>query len=537
MKKKRILILAPQSTVMRDNISQLKKTGYDCELISAWPENTDEPEGIPPALFLIDAASLVQEETVFDTTAPVILISGGEPRSLQTKGILQIVEKPLEAGKLTSLMEHILRKRKILIVDDTASFREMVAAEFNLDHYELIFAENGLAGYQAARKHHPDLITMDIEMPVMDGYKACELIRHDPVTEDIPILFVTTLGKEEDIEKGFHAGAIEYFVKPFEPGKLGSFVNELFVKMESRQTVPVAILDHRKTSLKITQFIFRKHGFQTSSFSSPGELKNQIKKGYEPELLLFNIDMEDSPYEDTLKELQLLLPHLPILTVTDENRKSRIIRALKAGAVDYVLTPFVEEELISRSETHIRLHQAIRKLSTVNKRLRELSVTDPLTGLFNRGYLNRMLKAEIKKLSRREEWLSAIMIDIDHFKQINDTYGHITGDVVLKGLADILKDQSRESDIVTRYGGEEFVLLLPQTDPEGAVTLAEKIRTAVEKNKFQAGELTVSATISCGVHGIRNFLEGRNLIQYADEALYRAKETGRNRTICHETNR
>ncbi|NOY22336.1 MAG: diguanylate cyclase [Acidobacteria bacterium] len=531
MSRKQIAVLAPQTTLMRDIISQLKQAGYNCDLLKELP---DVPGETPPALFLIDAASLVNEETRFDTITPVILFNGGEPRSLRTKGILQTMAKPVETEKLISLISHVLRKRKVLITDDTPSFREMVAAEFDLQHYELIFAENGLEGYQSARKHHPDLITMDIEMPVMDGYKACELVRHDPATEDIPIIFVTTLGKEEDIEKGFHAGAIEYFVKPFQPGKLSAFVDDLFVKMESRRTVPVAILDHRKTSLKITQFVYQKHGFQTTAFSSLDELKKQFAQGYEPELMLFNIDLPDSSYEIALKELCLLRPHLPILTVTDENRKSKIIHALKAGAVDYVLTPFVEEELVSRSEAHIRLHRVIRQLSSVNKRLRDLSVTDSLTGLYNRGYLNRMLKAEIKKLSRREEWLSCIMIDIDHFKRINDTYGHITGDFVLKELANIMREQSRESDIVTRYGGEEFVLLLPQTDPDGAVILAEKIRTAVEKNPFHTGDLTVGITISCGVYGIRNFLEGRNLVQYADEALYGAKETGRNRTICHE---
>ena len=519
---------------MRDIISQLNQAGYNCDSLTELPESSDVPGEIPPALFLIDAASLIHEETVFNTTTPVVVVNGGEPRKLLTNGILQTLAKPVEMEKLIPLISHILRKRKVLITDDTPSFREMVAAEFNLDRYELIFAENGLEGYQSARKYHPDLITMDIEMPVMDGYKACELIRHDSSTEDIPIIFVTTLGKEKDIEKGFHAGAIEYFVKPFDPGTLGAFVHTLFVNMESRRTVPVAVLDHRKTSLKITQFIFQKHGFQTTPFSSMDELKAQFRKGYEPELLLFNIDLPDSSYESALKELHLLRPHLPILSVTDENLKAKIIHALKAGAVDYVLTPFVEEELIARSETHIRLHQAIRQLSGVNQRLRELSVTDPLTGLFNRGYLNRMLKAEIKKLSRREDWLSCIMIDIDHFKQVNDTYGHITGDFVLKELANIMREQSRESDIVTRYGGEEFLLLLPQTDPDGAVVLAEKIRTAVQMNQFQTGELIVAVTISCGINGIRNFLEGRNLVQYADEALYRAKETGRNRVICHE---
>ncbi len=535
MKGKQVAVLAPQTALMRDIVSQLETAGYHCNLLTELPEPTDVPGEVPPALFLIDAASLINEETTFDTETPVILFRGGEPRTLHTDGILQTLSKPVEGEKLLFLISHILRKRKILITDDTPSFREMVAAEFDLKDYDLIFAENGLAGYQAARKHHPDLITMDIEMPVMDGYKACELIRHDPGTEDIPIIFVTTLGEEKDIEKGFHAGAIEYFVKPFDAGTLGTFVRDLFVKIESHRTIPIAVLDHRKTSLKITQFAFLKHGFQTSAFSTLPELKEQFGVGYEPELLLFNIDLPEISFEAALKELLLLRPHLPILAVTDENRKAKIIHALKAGAVDYVLAPFVEEELISRSETHIRLHQLIRKLSSVNERLRELSVTDPLTGLFNRGYLNRMLKAEIKKLSRREEWLSCIMIDIDHFKDINDTYGHIAGDFVLKELAEIMKKQSRESDIVTRYGGEEFLLLLPQTDPEGAVILAEKIRTATEKKQFQTGNLTISVSISCGVHGIRNFMEGRNLIQYADEALYRAKETGRNRTICYET--
>jgi len=529
----RVGLLAAETIFIRTIRDHLARNGVSVEPIPDIHAISD-PGATPPDLFLLDTAFIPETASHLETDIPVIVMEmeGGTPVS--SNGLIQSIRKPFEPEALLEQIHRILRKRKVLIVDDSDHFRQMVAAEFPEDRFEVAFAVNGLEGYRQARSFQPDLITMDVEMPEMDGYKACEMIRNDPVTENIPIIFVTTLGREDDIERGFRAGAVEYFVKPFEPGTLARFVRRLLVRIESRRTVPLAVLDRSKTSAKLVEYLLMKHGFAVHTCATLDELIQQLPS-QRPTLAIINMEAVTDAPEAAIQRFIHHHPDVPVIAVTSGNRKAPVLRALTAGAADYVQAPFLEEELLLRVEHQLGLRRALMQLDAANRKLRELSVHDPLTGLYNRGYFNTALMGEIKKLSRQKSWLSCILLDIDHFKHINDQFGHLTGDAILVQLARLLKEIPRETDIVARYGGEEFVLLLPQTDPAGAVQLAEKIRTAVAERPFQHQDLTVPVSISLGVHGIQNFLEGRNLLQYADEALYQAKESGRNRTVCHAT--
>ncbi len=532
MRQHQVGTLVPDTLFLRDVLSHLEQTGFDLIPLDDL-ESTQDPGVPPPGLFLIDGSYIPATPTHLHTDIPILIMEANGRFPLTSDGMIQTIRKPFAPEKLMEHIGNILRKRRVLIVDDTPSFRKMVAAEFPEEDFEIQFGTNGMEGYRAARTFKPDLITMDVEMPEMDGYKACELIRNDPETDRIPIVFVTTLGQVDDMERGFRSGAVEYFVKPFQSGHLHTFAKRLLARLESRKTSDLAVLGRRNATVQILEYVLLKNGFNVATGTSIPELK-QSMDSREPELLLVNMDDAETPLEEQFSDLRLYWPDCPVVTVTEEDRKTTIIRALKAGAVDYLAAPFVEEELVRRVETHLRLHHALQQLQEANRQLRELSVTDALTGLFNRGFFTQSLKAEIKKLSRRNDWLSCIMIDIDHFKQVNDRFGHLAGDTILTQLAAILKELPRETDLAARYGGEEFVLLLPQTDIEGARTLAERIRNRVEATSFEHGDLTIPITISCGVHGIQNFLEGPNLLKYADEALYHAKESGRNRTTCHE---
>ncbi len=532
MKQHRVGVLVPDTVFLQDVLTHLEQSGL--ELIPLVDlESTQDPGEHSPGLFLIDGSHIPDKPTHLQTSIPVLIMESGASAPLSSEGMVQIIRKPFQPEQLLDLIREMLRKRRVLIVDDTPSFRKMVAAEFPEEDFDIQFATNGMEGYRAARTFKPDLITMDVEMPEMDGYKACELIRNDPETDRIPIVFVTTLGQVDDMDRGFRSGAVEYFVKPFEPGRLHTFAGRLLARLESRKTSDLAVLGQRNTIVHILEHVLSKNGFNVVTGTSSRQLKHTLGTR-EPELILLSIDDAEDPLEKRLNDLQASWPDTPVVTVTEEDRKTTIIRALQAGAVDYLIAPFVEEELVRRVETHLRLHHALQQLQDANRRLQELSVTDALTGLFNRGFFTQSLKAEVKKLSRRNDWLSCILMDIDHFKQVNDRFGHLAGDAVLMQLAAILKELPRETDIAARYGGEEFVLLLPQTDIDGAQILAERLRTRVEQTSFEHGDLTIPITISCGVHGIQNFLEGPNLLKYADEALYHAKESGRNRTMCHE---
>ena len=191
-----------------------------------------------------------------------------------------------------------------------------------------------------------------------------------------------------------------------------------------------------------------------------------------------------------------------------------------------------------------RLHSLLRmkalhdELSGANTRLQELSRVDPGTGIYNRRYFFERLEEEFERVKRHRDHLSVIMLDLDHFKDVNDTYGHLFGDFVLRQLAGILQNTSRRIDIVARYGGEEFVYILPATTIWSAASLAERIRRTIAENVFKQDEYEVRLTASLGVAEVRQSLATNpdNLVMYADKALLKAKSQGRNRMAVHGVN-
>lgn len=531
MSKITAAIIATKNDIVDNELRNLKEMGIDCFLFDAvdhLPKLEDKIDVI-----IVELSYIPSHINKINTNKPVIVIESDERSDFRSNAIIKSIKKPFKIEELYNLITHIFRKRKIVIIDDSPNFRAMIGREFENDKYEVHFAENGLEGLSLVSKIKPDLVTMDVEMPVMDGYKSCRLIRENPETESVPVIFVTTLDREEDINRGYNAGGIEYFIKPFPEGTLEKFSFELLSKIESRKTLEIAILDSNRNSSKVIDYIFSKNGFMASVFTDNLSFFEYLGKS-SPAMAILNIDIQHLSFEKTIIELKEKYKELPIIAVTMEDSKAKIIRALKSGAVDYIHAPFVEEELIARVETHLRIYNLLNELTEMNKKLEELSVTDPLTKLFNRGFFNNAFKQEIKRLSRGNNQLSCIMLDIDHFKKVNDTYGHSIGDFILIEVSNILKSIPRFTDIVARYGGEEFIILLPDTGKDGAIILAEKIRKRIEESLFEKDKIQVKITISSGVYCISNFLEGKSLIKNADIALYEAKNNGRNKVVYYE---
>jgi len=210
------------------------------------------------------------------------------------------------------------------------------------------------------------------------------------------------------------------------------------------------------------------------------------------------------------------------------------VRGLELGASDYVTKPFDEGELVARVNTHLRIKELHESLQEKNRQLLEMANRDGLTGLYNHRYFHESVSKDFQRAVRYNESLSCVMFDIDHFKKFNDTYGHQTGDVVLKTLGGLVKKLMRDSDLAARYGGEEFALLLYHTEAKDAYQIAERLRKTVEQYKFQAEDLVLSVNISVGVASYYHpeISDAKTLIECADKALYRAKEEGRNRVIA-----
>lgn len=250
------------------------------------------------------------------------------------------------------------------------------------------------------------------------------------------------------------------------------------------------------------------------------------------DIILCDLEM---PRIDGFKFLSMMksrpdLQDTPVIMLTGRDDRDLKIKGLEQGASDYITKPFDAEELVARVKVHLKIKNLQDDLKRTNELLLELSNTDHLTGLFNRRYLMESLGKEVQRSLRKKGNLSLIILDIDHFKQVNDKYGHLQGDIVLQKVALLLQKELRTYDTAARYGGEEFIAVLPDSTLEEALFVAERVRASVQAVKFSGALTKLSLTVSLGVAMFSQpctTVDG--FIKLADEALYRAKANGRNR--------
>jgi diguanylate cyclase (GGDEF)-like protein len=224
---------------------------------------------------------------------------------------------------------------------------------------------------------------------------------------------------------------------------------------------------------------------------------------------------------------------MPFLFLTAQRDPERMARLLRSGACDIVQKPFHAAELLARLDLHVRLRRLQAELREKNATLARLSTTDPVTGLRNRRYVSEFLSVEVLRAVRYHTPLAVLLLDLDHFKRVNDTHGHRVGDAVLQVVADTLRASLRATDLAGRYGGEEFLVVLPQTDLAGGAVLAERVRVAIEETAIDvAADTALSVTVSVGVAALDGAAQTvEQLVERADAALYAAKDAGRNRVV------
>jgi two-component system, cell cycle response regulator len=319
--------------------------------------------------------------------------------------------------------------------------------------------------------------------------------------------------------------------------------------MVDEASARILIVDDHEDNVELLRARLEARGYSTVS-ASDGQQALDAVEAEPPDLILLDVMMPKVSGTEVARRIKAnrQLPFIPIIMQTALDSTQHKVEGLDAGADDYITKPinFAELEARVRAQLRIKMLQEEverqrRALEEMNEQLRHTSQTDALTGLDNRRHLQERLDEQFEHARRLSEPFSVLMCDLDKFKSVNDTYGHLVGDEVLKQLADILTAQAREIDHIGRYGGEEFMLLLPGTVADAGVTFAERVRRAVEAHVFTFEGGTLRRTMSSGVAGwphprIRTCDE---LVKAADDALYVAKERGRNRVVrfdSHEFN-
>jgi diguanylate cyclase (GGDEF)-like protein len=303
----------------------------------------------------------------------------------------------------------------------------------------------------------------------------------------------------------------------------------------------ILVVDDVPDNVDILDARLSSRGYEVVTATNGQEALDRVH-GEAPHLILCDVMMPVIDGFEVSRRIKsdTTLPFIPIILVTAKDTAEDIVEGLEAGADDYISKPYNFKELEARVRAMLRikrlqdeLDQKNRELEDANKRLRKLSITDGLTGLYNHRHVHELLRDEWERSARSGEPVAVAMLDLDRFKSINDTYGHPTGDVVLYETARIISETAREIDMVGRYGGEEFIAILPNTDEEAAAHFAERVREAVESYLYRDESNEIRMTVSCGVTAApREGVDSPEaLLKQADEALYVAKTSGRNRVI------
>src|ERR1700682_481002 len=450
---------------------------------------------------------------------------------------------------------------RILVVDDVPTNLKLLEVRLSAEYFEVILASNGAQALEICERGQCDIVLLDVMMPGMDGFEVARRIKSNPATHHIPVVMVTALDQPADRVKGLDAGADDFLTKPVDDIALVARVRSLVrLKMatdEMRMRVAASrqigvsdpateaindegmngrilvVEDHVVTAERVTAALSRQHTVAVAS--DPQEALFRAAEG-KFDLLMVSIDLKNYDGLRLVGQIRSLerTRYMPILLIANTDQKARLLRGLDLGANDYLLRSADKNEMVARVRTQVRRRRFTERLRDNVQQSMELAVTDALTGLYNRRYMESHADALVERAAARGKPLTVLIIDIDHFKAVNDTYGHDAGDDVLREFSDRLRSCIRGIDLACRYGGEEFVVVMPDTDLGIANKVAERIRRRIAAEAFpiDRGSRNVEVTISIGLAGRIGTPDNSALImKRADAALYLAKRNGRNRVV------
>ncbi len=451
---------------------------------------------------------------------------------------------------------------RVLVVDDVPANVKLLEARLSAEYFDVAAAHSGAEALALCERAECDIVLLDVMMPDMDGFEVCRRLKTNPITHHIPVVMVTALDQPSDRVAGLEAGADDFLTKPVSDvaliarvrslSRLKMMTDELRMRAVTSKEIGIEspereamsetgrggrllIVDDRRSSYeRIASVLEAEHRIDVET--DPNNALFRAAEG-NYESLIVSLGLQSFDGLRLCSQLRSLdrTRNLPVLAISDGEDGGRLARGLEIGINDYIVRPIDKNELLARVRTQVRRKRYTERLRDNVQLSIEAAITDALTGLYNRRYMESHLGTLVEQAAARGKPIAVLVLDIDFFKAVNDTYGHDAGDDVLREFAIRVRKSIRGIDLACRYGGEEFVIVMPETDMAVAATVAERLRRRIATEPFpiEQGHKNIEVTISIGIAALETADDNAaSVLKRADQALYRAKRDGRNRVVA-----
>jgi two-component system cell cycle response regulator len=451
---------------------------------------------------------------------------------------------------------------RVLVVDDIPANVKLLEARLSAEYFDVLSASSGQEALEICERERVDVVLLDVMMPEMDGFETCRRLKSNPKTHHIPVVLVTALDQGSDKVRGLEGGADDFLTKPVDEIALITRVKNLarlkmltdemllraltgrqngmsedaaLIRALSQERARILVLeDDPRAASRLLGWLSPLH--EPIAVEGPqAALRLMAEKEFD--LLVVSLTLPDADALRLCSQTRSLdrTRHLPIVLLAEPGDDARLLRALDMGVNDYVMRPVDRNELMARVRTQAKRKRYSDHLRNRLEESIEAAMIDSLTGLHNRRYMESHLATLVDEAQRAARPLSVLLADIDHFKRVNDTYGHDVGDLVLKEFSTRFRRNTRGIDLACRFGGEEFIVIMPDTSMVRAYQVGERLRVSIAADAFQIGPgLGIHLTASVGIATLECPEDTpETVFRRADNALFAAKRRGRNRVAAH----